>query len=106
MKIKVNSNIYNVSEKELTVKNNRLYNTKTKEYEGVEGDLIYLKYEKDGKIHHIGGSVGGYTCGNHAVIRPNLEYNEVKEKKIEHLMPVTLVEMETEDEEMLNIMTN
>jgi len=104
MKIKVNGKIYDVTEKELIVKNGRLYNTTTKENEGVEGDIITITRETSGKLHEITGTVSGYTCGKHAVIRPNYEFNEMKRKKIEHVMTVVLIES-TDDEEALSLMT-
>lgn len=105
MKIKVSEHIIEINEKELIVKNGKLYNTKTKEYEGVEADLITISYEKDGKVYGLKGSVGGYTCGSHVVIRPNYEFDNVKEKKIEHIMPVVLIEGTTEEDIELKLMT-
>jgi len=95
--------VIDVTEKELVVKDKKLYNIKTKEYEGVEADLITIQYTKDGKTYGLKGTVGGYTCGNHVVIRPNYEFNEVTMKKIDHIVPVELIE--SHEDEGLDIMT-
>lgn len=95
--------IIEVTEKELVVKDKKLYNTKTKEFEGVEADLVEIQYKKDGKTYGLRGSVGGYTCGSHVVIRPNYEFNEVTTKKFEHISPVILVE--SHEDEGLDIMS-
>ena len=102
IKIKVNGKTYNVTENELTVKNGKLYNVKTKEYEGVEGDSIIFKNKHSEKTFIVSGTVNGYTCGEHVVLRPNYEYNDAKSKEIEHIMSVSLLE---EDDEELSLMT-
>lgn len=104
-KIKVNGNVYEVIEEELTVKDRKLYNTKTKEYEGVEADIVEIQFERDGKPCGLRGTVGGYTCGSYVRIRPDYEYDNVKSKKIEHISPVVLVEGSTAEEEELALMT-
>lgn len=105
MKVRIDGNICEIKEKELTVKDNKLYNTKTKEYEGVEGDLVSVTYEENGEIKGLRGTVGGYTCGTHVLIRPRFDFNNVKSKKIEHIMPVILIEKSDEQDEELLLMT-
>ena len=103
MKIKVNGDkILNVTEKSLTVKDGRLYNTLTKNYEGVDGDAVTFDISINGNGRVIMGTVQGYTCGEHIIIRPCQEYNDIKERKIEHISSVELYD--DSDDESLELM--
>jgi hypothetical protein len=107
MNIKVNgSYIFEVNEKELTVKNRKLYNLKTKSYEGVESDIATFEVEQDGKTIIKSGPIQGYTYNGHVVIRPNCEYNGVKIKTIDHVSSVVALDNTAlENDEELKLMT-
>ena len=64
MRIEINnSKTINVIEKNLIVKNNKLYNVVTNEYEAPDGDRIqFCTVLANGKKAWIGGTVDGYTC--------------------------------------------
>lgn len=103
MKIKVNGDkILNVTDKSLTVKDGRLYNTETRNYEGVDGDAVTFNISINGNDLVIMGTVHGYTCGGHIIIRPNEEFHDIKERKIEHISSVELYD--DSDDESLELM--
>ena len=86
----------------LTVKEGKLYNTKTKQYEAVEGDIVSLIGEVDGKKKRlIRGPIDGFTNGSYAKIRGiNVEYNNIVEKEIDHISHIKIVD-ESEDLERI-----
>ena len=92
MIIKVNSDIeINIAEAYLIVKDKKLYNTITKKYEGVEGDIVSFGFIKeDGKKGNYKGYVDGYTNGEKVKIRGiNQVFTQIGEKSIEHISSVT-----------------
>ncbi len=64
MKIVINnSKTINIPEASLIVKNNRLFNIMTNEYEGLDGDKItFCAMDVNGKKYWVSGKVDGYTC--------------------------------------------
>lgn len=74
----------------LIVKDKKLYNTETKEFEGVEGDIVAIVEEVDGKLKRvIRGSVDGFTFGSRAKLRGlDKVYEHVKAKEIDHVSTV------------------
>lgn len=64
MKIVINnSKTINIPEASLIVKNNRLFNIMTNEYEGLHGDKItFCALGNNGKKYWASGKVDGYTC--------------------------------------------
>ena len=101
MIIKVNTDIeINITETYLIVKDNKLYNTITKKYEGVEGDIVRFDYIKeDGKKSGYKGYVDGYTNGKKVKIRGiNQVFTQVGEKSIEHISSVTSYSDVTDEE--------
>ena len=71
MKIEVNkSTVLDIVEEHLIVKNNKLYNNITKQYEGIDGDIVtfYIASKTGGKCW-TRGTVDGYTCGRRVKLR-------------------------------------
>lgn len=66
MRIEINkSKNIEVNESFLIVKDNKLYNTETKKFEGLDGDIIQFHIiTNNGTKSWVRGSVDGYTCGN------------------------------------------
>ena len=64
MRIEINnSKTLTILEQNLIVKNHRLYNTVTNEYEALDGDKIqFCVISANGSKVWIGGTVEGYTC--------------------------------------------
>lgn len=85
MKIQVNGGeIVNVTENNLVVRDEKLFNLDTKQFEGVDGDLVEIR--QPGIIRR--GSVDGYTNGKAIKFRGqdfvhNIGENDIL--KIEHL---------------------
>lgn len=101
MIIKVNTDIeINITEKYLTVKDKKLYNTITKKYEGVEGDIVSFNYIKeDGRKSVYKGYVDGYTNGEKVKIRGvNQVFTQTSDKSVEHISSVTSYSDVTDDE--------
>ena len=91
MKIKVNNEyVMEVNEDYLIVKDKKLYNTKTKKFEGVEGDIISFKYKHSADtIRGYRGYVDGYTNGVSVKIRGiNNVFTDLVEQTIEHISTV------------------
>lgn len=89
MLIKVNKDrILDVKEEHLIVKDKMLYNTKTKEYEGVDGDIASFEFEEDGRTVCFSGSVESYTCDDKVCIRGCNEPYLAPKKKITHISVV------------------
>lgn len=92
MIIEVNKD-YKIEIKEdyLVVKDKKLYNTKTKEFEGVEGDIIEFKFSTGGgKELGYRGYVDGYTSDKFVKIRGvDKVHTNIVSKKVEHISSVT-----------------
>ena len=101
MVIKVNTDIeINITETYLIVKDKKLYNTITKKYEGVEGDIVSFDYIKeDGKKGGYKGYVDGYTNGEKVKIRGiNQVFTQIGDKSVEHISSVTSYSDVTDEE--------
>lgn len=101
MIIKVNTDIeINITETYLIVKDKKLYNTITKKYEGVEGDIVNFGYIKeDGKKGGYKGYVDGYTNGEKVKIRGiNQVFTQIGDKSVEHISSVTSYSDATDEE--------
>ena len=84
---------FRVNEDYLEVKNERLYNTKTRSYEGIEGDIISFNYDNDGVKGGYKGYVDGYTNGVTARIRGiDKTFNVVGPISVTHISRVSDVE--------------
>jgi hypothetical protein len=106
MIIKINrETTIDVNESFLIVKDNKLYNTKTKKYEGVEGDIItfYIETSNGGKSW-ARGYVEGYTCGNNIKLRGiDTPYVAATISLVEHISSVTACEDTVNAEEELKL---
>lgn len=93
-----NSVKLDVKEDYLVVKDKKLYNTKTKKYEGLDGDIVsFLNGNMLTK-----GTVDGYTCGNKVKLRGvDKPYEGVSDVKVEHLLNVA-----NSDEDELSLAEN
>lgn len=92
-----------VNEDFLIVKNKRLYNTKTKSFEGIDGDIISFEYEKDGHGVLFSGVVNGYTCDNTIYVRGvEKPFEKIKNKKIDHVSSITNENVVNENLELLS----
>ena len=88
MQIKVNDKYkFKVTQEDLTVKDKKLYNTHTKIFEGIDGDIVEFIYEEDGRKVLICGSVDGYTHFGTVKIhgREEVYKTDPYTVKIEHL---------------------
>ena len=94
MRIEINnSKTLTILEQNLIVKNHRLYNTVTKEYEAIDGDKIQfcIKTDKGAKTW-ISGIVEGYTCNRRIKLKGVNELYAAMEnvgRVIEHLSTIT-----------------
>jgi len=103
MKIEINnSKVIEVEEKHLIVKNGRLYNSTTKQYEGIEGDRVTFFTITDlGSKCYTSGTVDGYTCDNRVKLRGVEKPYTIGEgclKTVEHLSRITNSDSEEEKE--------
>ena len=94
MKIEVNKNlVLDIKEEHLIIKNNKLYNTITKQVEGVDGDIVTFPIlNEKGTKTLVRGTVDGYTCGNMVKLRGvEKPYSalEGEPKVFEHLTKIT-----------------
>ena len=95
MIIEVNGGDYRFDVKEdyLIVKNERLFNTKTKKFEGIEGDIISFNYDNGDIKGGYKGYTEGYTNGVTARIRGiDKTFNVVGEIKVEHISRISASE--------------
>ena len=85
-----------INEEHLVVKDNKLYNTETNNYEGVEGDCVtFTTFLPSGHSVQTRGVVNGYTDGDVVKIRGvKLPYVHVMDKMVEHTYTVTSLEEE------------
>lgn len=103
MIIKINNDkAINVIEPNLCIKDKYLYNTETKQREGVDGDIISFMRKEGSSSIATRGSVDGYTCGNRVKLR-GLEkvFENVSDIKIEHLSTITEFDSVNIEEELL-----
>lgn len=103
MKIEINNcQVIEVEESCLTIKNGRLYNTTTKQYEGVEGDRVtFFTTTASGAQCWTSGTVDGYTCDKRVKLRGvDKIYNLAPSctKIVEHLSRVTNTDGEEKKE--------
>jgi hypothetical protein len=93
MKIKINSstNVIEVSEPYLEVKDKRLYNTVSKRYEGLDGDIAsFIMKHDNGKMYEHRGTIEGYTCSGRIKFRGNdTVYEGVTGLHIDHVSVIT-----------------
>ena len=96
--------LLDIPEGHLIIKDNRLFNTKTGEFEAVDGDIIeFITKTNDIKLWHR-GFVDGYTNGNNIRLRgvATTEYSNIIHKDIEHISVVTYSDgMTFEQKELL-----
>lgn len=103
MKIEINnSTVLDIKEDYLIIKNNRLFNTTTKQFEGVDGDIVtfYVKTSSGGKSW-TRGTVDGYTCGRSIKLRGVKTPYEVAEgclKTIDYVSAITNTDCEKKEE--------
>ena len=94
-----NEKVLTVNESFLVVKDKKLYNTKTKEYEGVDGDIVSFERNNGHRVIITRGTVDGYTCGNNIKLNGVSEpFTDCKKIHYEHISVVTLKEGVTEEE--------
>ena len=100
MKIIINNETKIDVPNHLIVKDDKLYNTKTKSYEAVDGDIVTLKKKEGDKYTNIvRGYVDGYTDGNIVKIRGRaFQYTNVDAKEIDHISKVKEVEEQKKKE--------
>ena len=99
MKIKVNcsENVIDVPEPYLEVKDRRLYNSVTKQYEGLDGDLgsFVLKHD-DGKVYEHRGTIDGYTCSGRVKFRgSDTVYTGITNLRLERISVIIGQEIES-----------
>lgn len=102
MLIKINNETeIKIIEPNLVVKNKRLYNTETKQYEGVDGDIVIFSYvNENGLKCGFKGYVEGYTNGKTVKVRGvDKVFNQIGNKTIDHVSIVT--NFEDSEEELL-----
>lgn len=104
MVIEINENlILTVFEKCLIVKDGKLFNTNTNEFEAIEGDKVRFCFVNDCGIDcWICGTVDGYTCNRRIQLKGVRELYATKQgskKTIEHLSKITDSDYDDEDDE-------
>jgi len=103
MKIEINnSKVLDIKEECLIIKNNKLYNNVTKQYEGVDGDIVtfYVATSNGGQCW-TRGTVDGYTCGRMVKLRGVEKPYEIAEgciKVIDKVSSITDAEYEDKKE--------
>jgi len=92
-----------VTEDFLVVKDKTLFNNKTKQREGLDGDIV--TFNRTSGPHQVWcrGTVDGYTCGNRIKLRGVEKiYDDVFNIKFEHLSTITKLEsIDFEEQELL-----
>lgn len=95
-----NEKTFDVNENCLVVKNNKLYNKTTKEYEGVDGDIV--SFERMSDKHTIiitKGTVDGYTCGKHIKMKGiDKPFTDCERIRYEHVSVVGVKDGLTQNE--------
>lgn len=103
MKIEINrSTVLDIKEDCLIIKNNRLFNTTTKQFEGVDGDIVtfYITSKTGGKCW-TRGTVDGYTCGRRIKVRGVEQPYEAAEgclKVIDYISRITDTDCDAKEE--------
>lgn len=91
MRIKVNdTHEFEIEEQNLFVKDKKLYNSDTKQFEGVEGDIVEFIHNEDGRKVLLRGTVDKYTNSGVVKIRGREETykTDPTKMKMEHLSVV------------------
>ena len=104
MQIKVNNEyIIDIADDEdLTIVNKRLYNKKTKSYEGIDGDIV--SFISNNRIYK--GTVDGYTHGGKVKFRGvDTIYTDVQDKRVDHVSVITSCDEEIKQNDLLDIMS-
>ena len=91
MRIEINNDKYlEVNEENLIVKDKRLYNKDTKQFEGVNADIVSFELNENGKDVTWRGTVDGYTNGSTIKLRGiDKPFKNAKNVKVEHISVVT-----------------
>lgn len=92
MTIKVNNDYtFDVKEKDLIVKDGKLYNTTTKSFEGIEGDLVEFELKDfNNRVMVVRGTVDGYTYGGRVKLRGrDTVYTDATNKKVTNISSIT-----------------
>lgn len=102
MVIEINKNlILNVFEQCLVVKDGKLFNTNTNEYEAIEGDKVKFCFTNYfGVDCWVSGTVDGYTCNRRIKLKGVHDLYAIKhgtKKTIKHLSVIT--DSDCEDDE-------
>lgn len=103
MKIVINnSKTINIIDQCLVVKNNKLFNIMTNQYEGIDGDLIeFITLDSKGEQTVVTGVVKGYTCNRRIELKGvNCLYATVNGtgKNITHVSSITETDCKYEEE--------
>ena len=90
-----------IKEDFLIIKDNKLYNTRTKKREGLDGDIVSFVIDNGSHKTICRGTVDGYTCGNRIKIRGYQEtFHDMTDIKFEHISVITKSNfLNIEDEE-------
>jgi hypothetical protein len=85
-----NGTLLNIEEENIVVKDKKLYNTKTKQFEGVDGDRVYFTTFLSGGTKCItSGNVEGYTNEKRIKLRGALKtYENFRDVNVEHFHSV------------------
>jgi hypothetical protein len=107
MTIEINNcKVILVQEKNLIVKDNKLFNTDTNKFEAIDGDKInFCTTDSVGVRFWMGGTVEGYTCNRRIKLKGTERlYASVDciQKIIEHNSLITDSDYEPSEEEKLN----
>ena len=97
MVIEVNgSKQIEITEDNLVIKNGRLFNNVTKQYEGIDGDRVtFLSLISPNSKCLTSGTVDGYTCGQRVKLSGvDVPYEAIEgsTKEIEHISTITNTE--------------
>lgn len=103
MKIVINnSKTIDIVEACLVVKNNKLFNIMTNEYEGIDGDSIeFVTLDNNGEQSVVKGIVKNYTCNRRIELKDvNCLYATVNGtgKSITHISSITETDCKYEEE--------
>ena len=93
MKIEVNnSKILDIVEEHLIIKNNKLYNNVTKQYEGIDGDRVtFYVNTTSGNKCWTSGTIDGYTCGRRVKLRGVEQPYEIAEGCLKIIDPISRI---------------
>ena len=91
LEVRLNNGVsLDIEDEHLIIKDKRLYNTKTKSFEGVDGDHVSFTTILSGGTKCItSGTVDGYTNENRIKLKGVLKtYENFKDKKVEHFYSI------------------